>query len=144
MTDMMVKIMVEILDILAIATKEIKQSQASEFVLRLRLLKALIGSEKFLKKVVGRTDLEDGMQRLEKLTAEEVRMASAQLLKVTHNIEGKLTGVDDGVRGVDEKVQGVVAQVEDVQGEVQVIGDRVREVGVKVQVIVDGGHYVSV
>ena len=31
MTDITVKIMVEVLDILAIATKEIKQSRASEF-----------------------------------------------------------------------------------------------------------------
>jgi hypothetical protein len=39
MTDMMVKIMVEVLDILATATKEIKQSRFSEFVL-LKSLKA--------------------------------------------------------------------------------------------------------
>jgi hypothetical protein len=32
MTDMMVKIMVEVLDILGTATKEMKQSRASEFI----------------------------------------------------------------------------------------------------------------
>ena len=37
MTDMMVKIMVEVLDILATATKEMKQSRFSEILLRLRL-----------------------------------------------------------------------------------------------------------
>jgi hypothetical protein len=40
MTDMMVKIMAEVLDILATATKEMKQSRFSEFVLRLGLLEA--------------------------------------------------------------------------------------------------------
>ena len=35
MTDMMVKIMVEVLDILAIATKEMRQSRFSEVVLLL-------------------------------------------------------------------------------------------------------------
>jgi hypothetical protein len=50
MTDKMVQITVEILDILAIATKEMKQSRASEFDLRLTFLEADIGSEKFLKR----------------------------------------------------------------------------------------------
>jgi hypothetical protein len=40
MTDLMVKIMVEVLDILATATKEMKQSRFSEFLLRLSLLEA--------------------------------------------------------------------------------------------------------
>jgi hypothetical protein len=40
MTDMMVKIMVEVLDILATATKEIKQSRFSEFIPLLKSLKA--------------------------------------------------------------------------------------------------------
>ncbi|KAI9447685.1 hypothetical protein H4582DRAFT_2123996 [Lactarius indigo] len=40
MTDMMVKIIVEVLDILGTATKEMKQSRASEVVLRSRLLEA--------------------------------------------------------------------------------------------------------
>ena len=40
MTEMMVKIMVEVLDILATATKEMKQSRFSEFIPRLSLLEA--------------------------------------------------------------------------------------------------------
>ncbi|KAH9002471.1 hypothetical protein EDB86DRAFT_3241984, partial [Lactarius hatsudake] len=46
MTDMMVKITVEVLDILGIATKEMKQSRA----------------KKFIKKVAGITKLEDGLK----------------------------------------------------------------------------------
>ena len=40
MTDMMVKIMVEVLAILGTATKEMKQSRASMVILRLGLLDA--------------------------------------------------------------------------------------------------------
>ena len=40
MTDMMVKIMVEVLDIFGIATKEMKQSRASEAILCVKLLEA--------------------------------------------------------------------------------------------------------
>ena len=100
MTDKMVQITVEILDILATATKEMEQSRASEFNLRLTLLEADIGSEFFLKKVARRTDLRDGLKRLEKLTNEEIAMASARLVKVTDNI-------GDGVKAVDEKLQTI-------------------------------------
>ncbi len=40
MTEMMVKIMVEVLDILGTATKEMKQSRLSEVIFRLGLLEA--------------------------------------------------------------------------------------------------------
>ena len=54
--------------------------------------------EKYLKKLAGRTDLEDALKRLDKLTQEEARMAAAQLLKITHDIENKVTQVIDGKR----------------------------------------------
>ncbi|KAN0130888.1 hypothetical protein V8E53_011266 [Lactarius tabidus] len=86
---MMVKIIVEVLDILATATKEMKQSRAS---------------------VIGVTKLDDGMKRLDKLTNEEARMANAVVLKVTHSVDEKVTRVGDDVRAVGEKVQDVVTQ----------------------------------
>jgi hypothetical protein len=49
MTEMMVKIMVQVLDILGIATKEMKQSRFSEVVLPLRLLKAYVCRNVFEK-----------------------------------------------------------------------------------------------
>ena len=91
-----------------------------------------------MKRVAGRTDLEDGMKTLEKLTLEEVAMASAQLLKVTHNIHNAVTVFTDGVEGVDEKVEFVVAQAGAIKRDVQVISDQVEEVDKKLQVIVDG------
>jgi len=53
-------------------------------------------SEKYLKKLVRRIDLEDALKRLDKLTQEEARMAAAQLLKIAHNVENKITQVIDG------------------------------------------------
>jgi hypothetical protein len=61
MTDIIVQIMVEVLSILGIATKEIKQGRM----------------KKYVKKLIGRTDIEDGLKRLDKLTQEESRMAAA-------------------------------------------------------------------
>ncbi|KAH9012154.1 hypothetical protein EDB84DRAFT_970835 [Lactarius hengduanensis] len=112
MTDKMVEITVEILGILATATKEMGQSQA----------------KKFLKKVAGRTDLEDGMKKLDKLTNEEVAMAIVQNLKVTHTVDNKVTAVGDGVKGVDEKVQVVKSEVQLVGANVKVINDKVQTI----------------
>ena len=50
-----------------------------------------------MKKLIGRTDLEDALKRLDQLTHEEAWMGIAQNLRATHN-------VGDIVRGVDERV----------------------------------------
>ena len=134
MTDKMVEITVEMLDILATATKEMKRSAASKYDLPLRSRDADIVSEKFLKRVIGRTDLEVGMKKLDKLTNEEVAMASAQLLNVTHNIDNNVKEVNESVRRVDENVLVV-------KSEVHVVNDNIKAVDDKVQTIADGRQH---
>jgi hypothetical protein len=58
------------------------------------------------------TDIEVSLERLDKLTQEEARMASAELLKVTHSVNGR-------VRGVDGKVEDICDDVHDVGNKVQ-------------------------
>ena len=84
-TDIIVKIMIEVLNVLAIATKEMKQSRASALV-ALRDIWLFVNpfSEKYVKKLVGRNDIEDALKRLDRLTQEEARMAAVQILKLTH------------------------------------------------------------
>jgi hypothetical protein len=53
--------------------------------------------EKYLKKLIGRTEIEDALKRLDKLTQEEARMATAQILKVAHTVDERVAGVGDGV-----------------------------------------------
>jgi len=57
-----------------------------------------------LKKVVGRTDIEDSLARLDRLTQEEVRMAAAQCLKATHTVHNKVRGVGDKVQQVADDI----------------------------------------
>jgi hypothetical protein len=86
MMDIIVKVMTEVLLILALVTKEIKQGKLSQFMLVDRLpLSAHCSIERFLKKVAGRSDVEDALRRLDKLTQEEHRMTSAQGLKAMHD-----------------------------------------------------------
>ncbi|KAF8492445.1 hypothetical protein F5888DRAFT_1909218 [Russula emetica] len=117
MTDMIVEIMVEVLTILTIVTKEVESGQL----------------KKYLKKLTGNRDIEDSLERLDKLTQEEARMASAELLKMTQSVDGKVMGVDDRVKGVEGKMQDVRDDVQDVSDDVQGVGNKVQDVDDRVQ-----------
>ena len=65
-------------------------------------------SEKYAKRLIGRSDLEDALKRLDKLTHEEALMATAEVLKVTHAIDQRVTGVKEQVVSVDDKVAEVI------------------------------------
>ena len=99
-------------------------------------------SEKFGKKLVGRTDMEDALKRLDKLTQEEARMAAAQNLKATHIVDERVRGVANTVAAIDNKVAGVdnrVAGVDDrVARTTRVIDERVRGVGEQVAEVING------
>jgi hypothetical protein len=48
--------------------------------------------EKYGKKLIGRTDIEDALKRLDKLTHEEAQMVTAENLKAMHAV-GKSVSV---------------------------------------------------
>ena len=52
--------------------------------------------EKFLKKLLGRNDVEDALKRLDKLTQEEAKMATAEVLKSTRNVDDNVKMLIDG------------------------------------------------
>jgi len=70
-----------------------------------------LSAERYLKKLAGRTDVEDALKRLDKLTHEEAWMATAQVLRATHNVDDRVRGVDNKVTSVDEKVKAVDVKV---------------------------------
>ena len=109
MTDVIVNIMAEVLSILAIATRDMKQGRGSELTPRGRPnLVAYSFSEKFMKRLVGKRDIEHALGRLDKLTKEEFRMAVAQNLKATNRVDDKVTAVGCGVQVVDEKADAIL------------------------------------
>src|SRR6266852_5875088 len=84
-------------------------------------------------KLTGNRDIEESLDRLDKLTEQEARMAAAELLKMTHNVDGKVMGVDDRVRGVAGQVQDVRGDVRGVRGDVQDVRGDVQDGRVDVQ-----------
>jgi hypothetical protein len=135
MTDLIIKIITEVLSILAIATKEIKRGRSSEHDWYQQSALYLLSSEKFVHKLLGKNDIEDALKRLDTLTTEEARMATVENLKVTNRVDGKVDKVDSKVDKVDDKVDKVDDKVDKVD-------DKVEKVDNKVTVLIDGGKSV--
>ncbi|KAF8501749.1 hypothetical protein F5888DRAFT_1875370 [Russula emetica] len=137
MMDMMIQIIVEVLSILGIVTKEIKQGR----------------TKKFMKRLIGRTGVEDALKKLDILTDEEARMAIAQNLKAMHNaderargvanmvvaVDSRDAGVDDRVAKIDDRVAGVDSRAACIDDEVASVDDRVKMVDDKVSEVIRGG-----
>ena len=57
--------------------------------------------KKIMKKLIGNNEIEDALKRLDRLTQEEARMASAQLLKIANAIDSEVGQVADGVDRIE-------------------------------------------
>ena len=93
--------------------------------------------EKYLKNLMGRTEMEDALKKLDKLTQEEARMAVAQNLKVTYTVDNRVQGVADTVVAVDNRVAGVDDRVASVGDQVADVNDQVAGVSNQVSNIDD-------
>lgn len=56
-----------------------------------------LDTEKYLNKLLGKTDVEDALNRLDKLTHDEAAMATAQSLKLAHIVDDKVTSIHSKV-----------------------------------------------
>ena len=126
MKEIIVKIMVEVLSILGIVTKEIKQGRTSMFFFVDISPTIDVVAERYLKRLIGRRDIENALQRLDKLTQEEVRMAAAESLAITRGIDDTVKAVDGKVDGVDERMQAVDRMVEGVDRTVKSVDQTVK------------------
>ncbi|KAH8987319.1 hypothetical protein EDB92DRAFT_1145230 [Lactarius akahatsu] len=98
LVEILVKIVAEVLSILSTATKEMQQSR----------------TKSYFRKLVGRTDIEDALKRLDSLTQEEVRMAIAQVLKAINELK-------DGAKKADETMQQIANNVDEIKDDVEKI-----------------------
>ncbi len=123
MTEIIVDVMVHVLHILALLTTEIKQGKISGSIPHdMPLPLTYDPLERFLKKLTGKSDIEDALRRFEKLTQEESRMVAVQDLVATCAVREEVTGL--GINVVD-------------------ISDGVNVANNKLDVVLDGAHLVS-
>jgi len=135
MTDIIIKILVEVLSILGIVTKEVGQGRTSMSFPVDTYPKIDLHAEKYLNKLIGRKDVEDALQRLDALTQEEARMAAAEVLTITRDIDDKIKDVDDKVKDVDDKVKDVDDKIKDVDDKVKNVVEKVEGVDEMVQAV---------
>ena len=100
MTDMIVKIMVQSLSVLALATKQITQGRLSmcDINVNHKPSGAECATEKFAKKLLGESEIEVVLQRLDRLTQDEARITVAQTLGVVHGLVGSVKEIMEGAQ----------------------------------------------
>ena len=96
MTEVLVKILTEILSVLALATKQINQGRFSKSILFI-VDKTHVATEKFAKKLLGEREIEAVLERLDRLTVEESRTTATQTLNVVHSLVNNMEVVMEGV-----------------------------------------------
>ena len=64
-------------------------------------------AEKYLKRLVGRTDVENALKRLDMLTQREMQTAVARNLEVTHGIKAITSDVSGNVNVLKEVTRSV-------------------------------------
>ncbi|KAH9012612.1 hypothetical protein EDB83DRAFT_329050 [Lactarius deliciosus] len=114
MTNVMGKVMAEVLSMLAVATKVMYQSR----------------KKTFLKKLVGRNDIEDALLRLDKLEQGELRTVSVRVLKTTNDLK-------DAKSDIKDVTSDIKAATNDIKDDTGNIKNDTRETKVMVQQIVD-------
>ena len=95
MNELIVKIMVQLIATLAVATKQIKQGRLSESIFTNKSL-YLRDAGKFGKKLFGDYDVEAVLHRLDKLTVDEARITAAVTLEVICGLFENLRNIMSG------------------------------------------------
>jgi hypothetical protein len=94
MTDVIVKIMLDLLSVFAIVTKQIQQGRFSECAITYTLSVAQHATEKFALLKEGET--EAVLRRLDRLTQDETRITVVPFLDVVHGLVGNMKAVIEG------------------------------------------------
>jgi methyl-accepting chemotaxis protein len=105
MTELLGKIMAQILSVVAFSTKTLKERRISESSELIYCSLTDCGTEKFVKRLAGRTDVENALQRLDLLTKEEELMTTARNLEVTHRVDDNVATIKEVIQDVDGNIR---------------------------------------
>jgi hypothetical protein len=105
MTELLAKILAQVLSVLAFSTKAMKRGRISVFIRSKYSFLADCSTERFLKRLLGKTDVEDALQRLDMLTKEENLMMAARTLGVTHDIRDDVDVIKEDTRNIDDNLK---------------------------------------
>jgi len=102
MTDIVAKIMIELISILAVAKKLIGRGRL----------------KKFAKKLLGDSEIETILKRLDRLTQEEARMTMAQTLAIVHGLLNNMKVVMDGGEASTSAIRQTLVTMQEVASDI--------------------------
>ena len=120
------KIMAQVLSVLALSTKQMKQTSISGSIHSVISFMADYETEKLMKRIAGRTDVEDALERLDTLTKEESLMTAARNLEVTHRVDVNVVATQEAIHDVDGNVKETKELTRDVRDNTITIDDNVK------------------
>ena len=125
MSGILITIMVEVLSVLSLATKQVKQGRFSKLFMGRAYISPIadLGAEKFAKKLLGESEIEAVTQRLDRLTLDEARLTIAQTLQVVHGLVNNVRVVMDGMQVLSTRCQ-LLTRLARVDGEASTSGIR--------------------
>ena len=111
--------MAQVLRVLALSTKAMKEKRISKSFRLASPFMTDCGVETYLKRLVGKKDVEDALGRLDMLTKEENLMTAARTLEVSHHVDVNVKAIQKVTHRVDDKVTRIEQVVHDVNGNVK-------------------------
>ena len=118
--------MAQVLSILARSTKEMKERRISKSMSSIFSFIAYHETEKFMKRIAGRTDVEDALQRLDILTKEESLMTAARTLEVIHRVDVNVMATQEVTHRVEEVIHDVDGNVKETKELTRDVHDNVK------------------
>jgi hypothetical protein len=125
LTELLGKTMGQLLIILAVSTRMMAEKKMCELIRFLFYPLVDLGSVGFLKRLMGRNNVEDALLRLDKFTQEECLMTAARTLEVTHRVANVVRNVDGSVKvtkslveAIDENVKATKALTKEIEANV--------------------------
>jgi hypothetical protein len=126
MMELLAKILAQVLSVLALSTKEMKDRRISVLIYFKNISLADYKTEKFMKRIVGKTEVEDGLQRLDMLTKEENLMTAACTLEVTGEIRRDVDVIKDDTRDIKDDTDDIKDDTRDIKSDTRDIKEDTR------------------
>ena len=96
MSGLVTKIMVEVLSILSLMTKHIRQARLGRLLYIIICLVSDVFLEMFARKLLGESEIQDVLHRLDRLTLDEARITGTETLQVIHGLVRNLRLIING------------------------------------------------
>ena len=128
LTELLAKILAQVLFVLALSTKEMKERRISVLIHSKYSLLADRGAGKFMKRLIGKTEVEDELEELDLLTKEENLMAAARTLGIASDIHRDTNVIKDDTRDIKDDTRDIKDDTRDIKDDTHSIKEDTQDI----------------